>query len=72
VRYVPVPAELTAETPAPAAPVPLCIDQSGFAVLCNRQLDGWREAYGDALGSCNADKRAIATLPVTNEGERPQ
>lgn len=70
VRYVPVPAELTAETPEPAAPVPLCVDQGGFHVLCNRQLDGWREAYGDALRSCNADKSAIATLPIEGSDGR--
>lgn len=64
VRYVPVPDALTAETPAPLAPVPLCVDAGGGAVLCNRQLDAWREQYSDALASCNADKSAVARLPL--------
>ncbi len=64
VRYVPVPDALTAETPAPLAPVPLCVDAGGGAVLCNRQLDAWREQYSDALASCNGDKAAIDTLPL--------
>jgi hypothetical protein len=62
-QYVPVPPELTAPTPHAAAPVPLCLDAEGNAVLCNKQLEAWRRAEADQVDSCNADKAAVAALP---------
>lgn len=63
-RFVAVPDTLTLATAAPADPVPLCIDVGGHAVMCNRQLDAWREAFAHALAACNQDKQAIALLPA--------
>lgn len=67
VRYVPVPETLTAPTPAPTRPAPGCVDQDARPVLCNRQIDLWLVAYRRALAECNADKAAIAALPVDAE-----
>lgn len=59
--YLPVPAALTAPTPVPDAPTPLCAE-SVVPVLCTGQIDDWRVEVSDALGRCNADKAAIAQL----------
>lgn len=64
VRYVPVPEALTAPTPAPPRPSPGCVDANAHAVLCNRQLDAWHQATLARLAECNADKAAIASLPI--------
>lgn len=63
-RYVAVDETLTEKTAAPATPVPLCVDAQGVPVLCDSQIGLWVRGYEAALGSCNADKQAIATLPV--------
>lgn len=64
VRYVPVPETLTTPTAAPSRPSPGCVDPNAHAVLCNRQLDEWREATQSRLDECNADKAAIRALPI--------
>lgn len=61
-RYERVPPELTAPTPAPAAPVPLCLDPYQYPVLCSGQLVIWHLGVLRALEQANADKAAIATL----------
>jgi hypothetical protein len=63
-RYVSIDETLTAKTPAPAAPVPMCVDANGVPVLCDSQISQWVRSLEAALSSCNADKSAIATLPL--------
>lgn len=63
-RLVSVDETLTAKTPFPAKPVPLCVDSQGVPVLCDSQIGLWVRSCEAALGSCNADKGAIATLPT--------
>lgn len=63
-RYVSADETLTAETPAPDKPVPLCVDAQGAAVLCDSQIGLWVRGLEAALGQCNDDKRAIAMLPL--------
>lgn len=62
-RYIPVPDDLTEPTPAPADPVPLCVDEAGWPVLCQTQIALWVLAWRAALDTCGADKLAIRLLP---------
>lgn len=72
-RYIPVPDDLTEPTPAPADPVPMCVDADGWPVLCETQIALWVLAWRAALDTCGADKLAIRLLPPTPvpAGEQP-
>lgn len=61
-RYVEVSPELTQTIPEPAAPVPLCLDPAGHAVLCETQLGLWITELRAWGGQCYADKDAVGTL----------
>lgn len=67
-EYLPVPAALTAPTPSPEAPAPLCLDGQ-YAVLCTGQIDDWRVDTAAALDACNADKIAIGSLTPPQPGD---
>lgn len=65
-RYVPVDPSLTDPTPAPAKPTPAC-KEGDYSVLCDTQIAVWMREHEAALESCNADKAAIATLPIKEQ-----
>ncbi|MFW8746184.1 hypothetical protein, partial [Mesorhizobium japonicum] len=44
-RYVAVPQELTDPVSPPPKPVPLCVDKTGWAVLCDSQIAIWLRAW---------------------------
>lgn len=70
-RYVPIDESLTESTPEPAAPVPLCVDPDGAAVLCDTQLALWVQWLRAALASANADKAGIREISrQTAEAQR--
>lgn len=64
-RYVAVPEELTTPLSLPPKPVPLCIDSTGWAVLCDFQIALWIRAWEAKFNQANIDRAAVAILPVT-------
>lgn len=71
-RYVPIDESLTEATPEPEAPVPLCVDATGAAVLCDMQLATWVTALRFALKKANNDKlivREISRQTVEDQRE---
>lgn len=67
-RYVPLPARLTAPTAAPTAE-PGCLWQSA-PTLCVGELAERCALLDEALASCNADKAAISDLQKQTEGNK--
>lgn len=64
-RYVEVPAELTDPLTAPAKPVPLCLDNGKWPVLCESQIAAWIRDWEVFGARANIDRAAIAALPLT-------
>jgi hypothetical protein len=68
-RYIPVPVELTDELPAPNKPVPLCVDITGWPVLCDFQIALWIRSWEAFRDRVNADRAATAALPLASPVE---
>lgn len=59
---IPIPAQLTAQIPAPSRPANRCKDDRGRSTICNRDLADWLNGYAAALDKANARLREILGL----------